>query len=247
MTLLNAHPTLPHEAAAPPDAFEPGLPGPEPLEEEAIGGRRSPLRRCIVTAVVADRQGMIRFVASPEGAVVPDLEGTLPGRGLWVTADREILSRAVARNQFSKAARRKVKVDPDLVDRVEALLKRRCLDSIGLCRRAGVAVSGFEKVREALRKGKAGALVAAADGAEDGRGKMRALAGEAPVVDLFDAADLGHAFGRDHVVHAMLAPGRLAARFLEECRRYAGLRRGASGEGNCGPASAGRATDTTTS
>jgi len=259
MTVLNTNTSSPPSPSAPPapeevetlggETFE----GSEAFEDEAVGGRRSPLRRCIVTATVADRDGMIRFAVSPEGGVVPDLEGSLPGRGMWVTAQRDVLDKAVAKNLFAKAARRKVRVDPALTDLVEALLKRRCLDTLGLGRRAGVAVAGFEKVREALRSAKPGVLIAASDGAQDGRAKMRALAGEAPVVELFDSADLGHAFGRDHAVHAMLAPGRLAGRFRAECRRYAELRRDenprvdAGDHGNCGPASAGRATDLTTS
>ena len=148
---------------------------------------------------------MIRFAVSPEGFVVPDLEGTLPGRGLWVTADRNTLIKAFKKSAFGKAARRSVRVDRNLPDLVETLLKRRCLETIGLARRAGIAVAGFEKVREALKHGKAGVLLAASDGAEDGRAKVRGLAGDAPVIDLFDSGDLGHAFGRDHAVHAMLA------------------------------------------
>jgi uncharacterized protein len=247
MISLNTHIPPPPEPFAFCQDPESGAARPEALEEEAIGGRRSPLRRCIVTGTVADRSGMIRFAVSPEGFVVPDLEGTLPGRGLWVTADRDTLIKAFKKSAFGKAARRSVRVDRNLPDLVETLLKRRCLETIGLARRAGIAVAGFEKVREALKHGKAGVLLAASDGAEDGRAKVRGLAGDAPVIDLFDAGDLGHAFGRDHAVHAMLAPGRLAKRFLEECRRYAGLRQSISGDGNCGPASAGRATDLTTS
>jgi predicted RNA-binding protein YlxR (DUF448 family) len=106
MISLNTHSSPPAEPIAFPQAPEPGISGPEVFEEEAIGGRRSPLRRCIVTGTVADRQAMIRFAVSPEGAVVPDLEGTLPGRGLWVTADRETLVRAFKKNAFGKAARR---------------------------------------------------------------------------------------------------------------------------------------------
>src|SRR5688500_15598611 len=137
--------TVPHPTPTPPappaetETFEEAL-FEEALEDEAVGGRRSPLRRCIVTATVADREGMIRFVVSPEGGLVPDLEGSLPGRGLWVTARRDVLEKAVAKKLFAKAARRQVRVGPELADRVEALLKRRCLDTLGLGRRAGVAI-----------------------------------------------------------------------------------------------------------
>ena len=104
-----------------------------------------------------------------------------------MTADRDTLNKAFKKSAFGKAARRSVKVDRNLPDLVETLLKRRCLETIGLARRAGIAVAGFEKVREALKHGKAGVLLAASDGAEDGRAKVRGLAGDAPVIDLFDS------------------------------------------------------------
>src|SRR5690349_10848797 len=97
--------TVPHPTSTPPAPPA----DTETFEDEAVGGRRSPLRRCIVTGTVADRDGMIRFVVSPEGGVVPDLEGSLPGRGLWVTAERDVLDKAVTKNIFAKAARRSVR------------------------------------------------------------------------------------------------------------------------------------------
>lgn len=199
-----------------------GLIGME-TEEEAVGGRHSPLRRCIATGMVRPKDDLIRFVVAPDGAVVPDLEGSLPGRGLWVTADSTILRQAIARKAFARAARRPVRTDPELVGQVTGLLARRCLDLIGLARRAGRAVAGFEKVRAWLEAGKAGVLLEATDGSPDGRSKLAAKAGDLPVVMLFTAAELGAALGRGHAVHAAVAPGRLAERLLGEARRYAGL------------------------
>lgn len=207
---------------------------PEPLDGVADESRdpRDPLRRCIATGTVQPKAGMIRFVVGPDDSVVPDLEGVLPGRGLWLTAGRSEIERAVARNLFAKAARRAVKTDRTLPARLEMLLERRCLDLIGLARRSGQAVAGFEKVREALRAGRVGRagapglLLAARDGAEDGRAKMRALAGGLPVLEQFDAAALGAALGRDNAVHAVLARGNLGDRLLAEAGRLAGLRGG---------------------
>ncbi|HSK39866.1 MAG TPA: RNA-binding protein [Arenibaculum sp.] len=192
-------------------------------EPEAIGGNKSPLRRCIVTAAVQAKDGMIRFVVAPDGTIVPDLEERLPGRGFWVTADRPVLAKAVSKRLFARAARRAVRVDPELAGTVADLLRGRCLGLLGLARRGGQAVAGFEKVREMLKAGKAAVLIGAVDGAEDGRSKLRALAGGLPEVALFEASVLGAALGRDITVHAALAPGRLAERFLAECRRYAGF------------------------
>lgn len=204
----------------------------DPLDGTAEEPRhpRDPLRRCIVTGVVQPKLGMIRFVIGPDGAVVPDLEGGLPGRGLWLSAQRAVVERAVARNVFAKAARRAVRVDPALPGRLEAMLERRCLDLIGLARRSGQALAGFEKVREALRGGQVGRggapglLLAARDGAADGRAKLRALAGELPLLEEFEAGALGAALGRDNAVHAVLARGALVDRLKAEAGRLTGLR-----------------------
>ena len=190
-------------------------------EDEETG----PLRRCISTGESLEIARMIRFVVGPEDRLVPDLAGKLPGRGIWVSANRKALETAVAKRLFAKAARRPVTVDPGLPELVERLLERQCLDILGLARGAGVAVAGFDKVEAMLRKTPVGVMVEAADGSAEGRGKLAKLAHGAPVVALFSAAALAEAMGRDGiVVHAVIARGKLAARFLAASDRLAGLR-----------------------
>ena len=155
---------------------------------------------------------------------MPDVAGKLPGRGLWLTPGRDILAMAVTKRLFARAARQPVIVDDDLAERVEALLAERCRDQIGLARRAGQAVMGFAKVEAALAQGKAAVLLAAADGAADGRGKLRTLAPELPLVEQLTGAELGAAFGREHAVHAALAPGRIAQALVADAARLAGFR-----------------------
>lgn len=183
-----------------------------------------PLRRCIVTGERLPRETMLRFVVGPDGRVVPDLAATLPGRGVWLTASRAVVEQALKKRAFARAARRPVEVDPALADRLEALLVRRCCEDIGLGRRAGVAVMGFEKVSTALRGGGVGLLMAAADGAADGRRKVAALAPDVAIAAVLTAAELGQAFGRDHVVHASIGRGKLAERLRIDASRLAGFR-----------------------
>jgi uncharacterized protein len=200
-------------------------------EPEVIGGRHSPLRRCIVTGTVAGKDGMLRFAVAPDGTLVPDLEESLPGRGLWLTADRAVLEKAVAKNLFARAARRAVRVDRDLVRLVLAGLTRRCLDLIGLARKGGGAVAGFEKVQAALRTnrvGTAGAVglwLEARDGSADGRHKLAGMAESlrVPLIDRFDRGELGSALGRDEAVHAVLAAGPLVSRLRREVTRLVTL------------------------
>ena len=153
-----------------------------------------------------------------------DVAARLPGRGLWLTPRRDIVERAVAKRLFARAARRPVVVSADVADRVEALLAQRCIDALGLARRAGLAVGGFERVSDAARTGKAAVLLAAVDGAAGARRKLRALARELPLVCVLRAAEIGAAFGREHVVNASLGAGPLCGRLIADAEKIAGFR-----------------------
>jgi predicted RNA-binding protein YlxR (DUF448 family) len=180
-----------------------------------------------VTGENGERSALLRFVVAPDGAIVPDVAARLPGRGLWLTPRRDIVERAAAKRLFARAARRSVVVAPGLADRVEALLAERCRDTIGLARRAGRAVGGFEKVREAVQAGKVGLVLFALDGAPDARRKLAGIGRGLPLAVILTAAELGAAFGRDHVVHASVGRGPLCARLLADATRIAGFRTGA--------------------
>lgn len=180
----------------------------------------------------------MRFVAGPDGTVVPDLACRLPGRGIWLSAQRDMVNTAGAKNLFSKAARRKLVVPPDLGDLIERLLARRCIELLGLARRAGQAIVGFEKVKAELKSRRGALLLAANDGAADGREKIKALAPALPLIELLRIDELGAAFGRSQAVHVLLLPGRLAEGLRIEAARLSGFRPASGtmnfeGAGNC--------------
>ena len=172
----------------------------------------------------ADPATLIRFVVGPESTIYPDLAGKLPGRGIWLTANRATVQTALKKRAFARAAKQPVTVSAEMPDLLESLLVRQCLDLLGLARRASQAVAGFEKVKQWLGAGRVGVLLQAADGAADGRRKLANLAGDVPLVTLFSGAELSLALGRGNVIHAALAPGRLAERFLAEVARLRGFR-----------------------
>ncbi|WP_374384432.1 RNA-binding protein [Dongia sp.] len=194
------------------------------LAEDALTGTKAPERTCIVTREVRDKERMIRFVASPDGAIVPDLKGDLPGRGLWVTAERGILDEAVKKNAFTKVTKGQARADAGLTDRVAALLERQLLDQLGLAKKSGHLVAGFDKVEAALRAGQVKFLLEASDGAADGRGKLARLAG--PGVEIWaplPSEALAPALGRQHAIHVAVKPGGMAERLSVTLRRLAGF------------------------
>ena len=178
---------------------------------------------------------MIRFVVGPGRVLVPDVVAMLPGRGIWLSAKGDVLETARAQGHLNRAlaraARGPVSVPADLVALLGSGLERRIGEILGLSRRAGQAVAGFQKAREWLEAGRAGLIVQASDGSEDERRRLFSAAGRASgnragatALTPLTAAMLGRVFGRDHVVHVAVAKGRLAETLAAETARLTDLR-----------------------
>lgn len=204
------------------DTAQPDIDGGEPRAAATLA-QAARQRRDLVTGVVMEEAALLRFVAGPDGVVAPDLARKLPGRGLWVEASREAVTTAARKGLFSRAAKTKLIAPPDLADQVEAGLKRRLLSGLGLARRSGELISGFEKVAASITAGKAAWMIEASDGAHDGRRKLLALARNSPrnpgLFGLFSNEQLGLALGGENVIHLALLAGRNAGPWTLDVER----------------------------
>ena len=196
--------------------------GEDHIDPEEPEPEKGPLRRCIVTREQGRREAMLRFVAGPGGVIVPDLAARLPGRGIWLSARADVLNSPRIRQAFSRAARARVDVPDDLASKVQTGLLARIGDLIGLARRAGQAVAGYQKAHEWRVAGKAALIVQASDGSADERARF--MGGrDVPVIAPLSGARLGRIFGRDEAVHVAVAPGRLSELLRIEAARFAGV------------------------
>lgn len=203
--------------------------------------RNEPLiRSCIVSRLAMPADQMIRFVLDPEGRVVPDLRRRLPGRGVWVTARREMIAAAERKKLFSRAFRCETKVDPGLDGFVDRLLEDQALQALSFARKAGEIVTGFAKTEATIARGGVVALVQAAEAAGDGREKIDAAlrrrfgrADAVPILRMFQSRQLDLALGRSNVIHAALLAGRASGNVLERVAALARFR------GEDGPVGAG--------
>lgn len=191
--------------------------------DESLEGN---LRTCIAGGGENPPAGLIRFCLSPDGVVTPDLGAKLGGRGAWVSADRALIEKAAARGLFARAFKCAAETPSTLVATLEAGLERRALDALGLARRTGEAIAGFDQVKAALSKGAVAVLIAAADAGADGQGKLARIGRTLPRIVGFPSTVLSGALGKDGVVHAALIRGAAATRFLTEARRLQGFRPG---------------------
>ena len=192
-------------------------------------------RMCIVTRERGQPDGLIRFVASPEGAVVPDLRHALPGRGCWVTAGRSAVDLAVKRKLFGRALKTEVTTDPDLGEVVDRLLCDSLFGMMNMARKSGQFVTGSGKVDEAVRSGAALALMHATDAAEDGVRKLRqantarargVTEAEIPVFRLFSADELALAMGEGAFIHAAALAGQAGEGVVKRAKMLARYRNG---------------------
>jgi predicted RNA-binding protein YlxR (DUF448 family) len=190
-----------------------------------------PERKCIVTGDVQPKYGLVRFVIGPDDRVVPDVLAKLPGRGIYVSSDREALQKAVSKGLFARAARKQVLASADLVAEVEGLLARRVIDLVSLQRKAGKAVAGYEKVKGWLDQEVAEVLIQASDGSGRGKSKL-STPHYGTYIGWLTADELGLAFGRQTVIHGALASGGLTQRVVEEAQRLKGMRIAEGGKGH---------------
>ena len=165
---------------------------------------------------------MIRFVVGPGNRIVPDLAAKLPGRGMWLSASRDVLDSGRTRQAFARAAKAQVTVPDGLADLVQAALAQRLLDSVSLARRAGQAVCGFQKSREWLTSGRAGVVIRSDSASPDEFSRLVSGRRDLPVATVPDRV-LASAFGRDRAVYAVVAPGALAQRLIAEHERFSGV------------------------
>lgn len=187
-------------------------------------------RTCIVLREAGDPEGLIRFVAAPDGTVTPDLRRKLPGRGVWVTGRRSTVEEAVRRKLFARGLRREVKAPATLAADIDRMLEDAALSALSLARKAGSVVTGFSKVEATIRSRAALAVLGASDGAADGKRKLEQAAystyigeGGLPFFDDFSGEQLDVALGADNVVHAGIlesGAGRNLVGRIQALRRY---------------------------
>lgn len=201
-------------------------------------------RKCIVSGEVQPKSGLIRFVVGPDNAVYPDVLGKLPGRGMYVTAQKAVLEEA-KKGQFSRSAKQAVTVPDGLIDEVERQVVKHLVDLLALTRKAGRAVCGFEKVKGWLAGGeRVRVLMQASDGSERGKTKLWTPEG-ARYFGCLSSQELGLAFGRGSVIHCALSTGGLSNRVVDEANRLAGLRGIDGPKTDSGKAASGKDTEVT--
>ena len=223
----------------------------EAVAAEIGDDRAGPERTCVLTRAKGSRDDLIRLALGPDGQVAPDVRARAPGRGAWIGVGRADLDAASAKGKLKGALQRAFKtqaldIPDDLGERTEAALRQHALDRLGMEARAGMLLTGSERIENAARSGKVAMLIHAADSGEDGRKRLdQALrvgsrAGEGrPQGMVFPEGRtiLSMALGRENVVHVALTDPAAAARVAHALARWRTFTNPACGPDGGDPAS----------
>jgi len=196
-------------------------------ERRIMPKKTAPLRQCALTRSRMPVADLIRFVADPQGNLVPDTDARAPGRGVWIMARQAAVAEAVRKNVFARSLKQKVQVPTELAQITRTRLEQRLSGALGLARKAGQLQTGATRVKSEIARRTIIALLTATDAAPDGRRKMmKALKSSGlkdlvPCFDILTSPQLGLSLGQENVIHAALTTGAAGNSALQRAQRLA--------------------------
>ena len=189
---------------------------------------KSPIRTCIISGRSLPQSQLIRLVASEAGEILPDISGKLPGRGVWVTADRAIVSQATTTKHGTKRLGQALGGDipPNLMARIETMLVTRCQQILGIGRRGGLVIGGGGAIKAAKNSPSIDWLIIASDASPREASAMRASTRPQHQCVALHSSEIGPVFGRESLVFAasFVSSSRYSQSLAKELRRLDGMR-----------------------
>ena len=187
--------------------------------------KEKPQRSCLGCRQSRDRDALIRFVLSPQGELVADIEAKLPGRGAYTCVSETCLQAAIKQRQFSRAFKRDVATatPAEMTGQVGGIMQRRILGYLGLANKAGQVISGGSLVSDAIRGGqKPGLVLVATDVSEAIGEKIELLAAVHRITcfRIMKKDDFGAILGKAPRSAVAIRAGGFVAQLTYEIERY---------------------------
>ena len=183
-------------------------------------------RTCIATGEIFAQQKLIRFVVAPNGFVIADLAGRLPGRGAWILAQEDVVRKADKKGYFKRNLDAGVESADALVAAIATGLKTRIIATSSMARRCGALIGGSGKL---LSEGQFDGLLAAEDASPRELAKLKSKLNVDWVSQSMSSRDLGQICGRDSLAFVGLrgstGPGsdKLVRAVYEDIMRLEGF------------------------
>jgi len=181
-------------------------------------------RTCVACRRTGGPDDLVRLVADPDGRVVPDLAGRLPGRGAWTCPTAACVQVLEGRRALLARALR-ADVDPaGLLERMRVASQADLHDALGIAARSGCVRGGAEVLARLGPGSGVVALVVAEDAAPRSVGAAARRLPGVPVLRAHLAREaLGATVGRGPRAVLAITAGAPSRRLLRVLRRREGL------------------------
>jgi len=176
-------------------------------------------RKCILEGSVKPIGQLLRFVEL-NNELLPDFNKKLPAKGMYVTADKLSLQKALDKKLFHKVSKHNLKIAENFMDTVEFLIKNQALEGLNLARKSGALIMGFEKVKEAVKKDNVAFIIEAKDAALDGKEKVVLFAKNIEIFNLFSIDELDKALNKVNTVHVAILKSNISAMVYNSLMKY---------------------------
>lgn len=176
-------------------------------------------RKCILDGSVKPQSELLRFVEL-NNTLLPDFNKKLPGKGMYITNNRFSLEKALEKKLFHKVSRHNLKIAENFVETIEELIKQKALETLNLARKSGALVTGFEKVKEAVKKNQVKFIIEATNAGTDGKEKVALFAKNIEIFNLFSIDELDMCLNKENTVHIAILKSDIAVMVYQNLKRY---------------------------
>lgn len=190
---------------------------------------KAPERTCIGCRETTSQAELVRIVASPDGELVADLRGRLPGRGAWVHAREACMKQAIKAAPRALAGRgRPLAIDTTVLpERVRGAVEHAVAEALSMAAAGGGLARGRSAVQQAVQQavleGRTSYVLLASDAAERTTRQIEAMEG-ARVLRLPLTVDaLGQRVGRGSLAVVAVLDVPCARHLRRQLRRLRSL------------------------
>ena len=97
-----------------------------------------------------NKDDFIKICLSPDNKLIPDLCEKLPGKSVWLPADKSLIVDILKKEDLKTYFGVSKIFSPDLVSIIEIVLRKKIMSSISMTKKSGVLAIGLDAIKAQL-------------------------------------------------------------------------------------------------
>ena len=156
-------------------------------------------KKIFLNSSYINKDDFIKISLSPDNKLIPDLSDKLPGKSVWLPADKALIVDILRKEDLKTYFGVSKIFSSDLVSLIETVLRKRILSSISMTKKTGALAIGLDAIKTQLIQ-KRHCLIIVAKGAKSLAGKSFFVSKNISVFEsLLEQRDLEKSTGKINV------------------------------------------------